>query len=358
MLAYNGSMGDHGPHAILHGPDNRLYAVNGNHSWAKVDKLADNSPLTRWPDGQMAPDQFKPGSTEDVLLPRLNDANGHAADLRAPGGCIWRLDPDGTNPALVAAGFRNEFDAALSLNGELFTFDADMEWDENLPWYRPVRVNHCPPGAEFGWRTGSSNIPAYALDTLPAIYDVGRGSPVGLEFYEHTAFPPRYQGAYLMADWSLGIIYAAHLHPDGATYKLDLEKFCTGAPMNVTDIGTAPDGGVYFTMGGRHTQGGVYRIVYTGEQAKTPEPTAQEKLLSWPQPQAAWSRRGLEQWAKENKVDLVKELAPVAGDPARPAADRVKALALLQMHGQPLDDKSLLLLVADKNAEVRARPST
>ena len=143
-----------------------------------------------------------------------------------------------------------------------------MEWDENLPWYRPVRVCHCPPGAEFVWRTGSANTPAYYIDSLPAIYDVGRGSPVGMEFYEHTAFPQKYRGAYLMADWSLGIIYAAHLHADGATYKLDLEKFCTGAPMNVTDIGVAPDGSVYFTMGGRHTQGGVYRIVYAGERQK------------------------------------------------------------------------------------------
>ena len=56
---FNGGMGEHGPHAILHGPDGRLYVVNGNHSWAKVDKLASNSPLTRWPNGQMTPDQYR-----------------------------------------------------------------------------------------------------------------------------------------------------------------------------------------------------------------------------------------------------------------------------------------------------------
>ena len=41
-------------------------------------------------------------------------------------------------------------------NGELFTFDSDMEWDEGLPWYRAVRVCHCPPGADFVWRTGAA----------------------------------------------------------------------------------------------------------------------------------------------------------------------------------------------------------
>ena len=45
ILSYgeNGKMGEHGPHAVLHGPDGSLYVINGNHAWAKVDKLAANS---------------------------------------------------------------------------------------------------------------------------------------------------------------------------------------------------------------------------------------------------------------------------------------------------------------------------
>lgn len=256
----------------------------------------------------------------------------------------------------MTCGLRNAFDAAFRLDGELFSFDSDMEGDENLPWYRPVRVNHCPPGADFVWRTGSANTPSYYIDSLPAIYDVGRGSPVGLEFYEHTAFPAKYQGAYLMADWSLGIIYAAHLKPDGATYKLDLEKFCTGAPMNVTDIGIAPDGSVYFTMGGRHTEGGVYRIVYDGpHDTKSDTTTDAGALLSWPQPQAAWSRAALEKWIKEKKVDLSKALFPAIGDAARPASECIKAMMLLQMQGRPLDVNSLMQLMLDRDPQVRTQ---
>ena len=159
----------------------------------------------------MGPDQDKPDSTEDVLLPRLNDARGHAANILAPGGTIWRCDRDGKNMSLVAAGFRNHFDIAFNPEGELFTFDSDMEWDENLPWYRAVRVCHCPPGADFVWRTGSANTPDYYIDSLPPIYETGRGSPVGLEFYDHHAFPAKYRGAYFMGDWSLGIIWGVHL---------------------------------------------------------------------------------------------------------------------------------------------------
>ena len=40
-------MGEHGPHAVLHGPDNWLYIVAGNHSWVTCNKLAENSPLRR-----------------------------------------------------------------------------------------------------------------------------------------------------------------------------------------------------------------------------------------------------------------------------------------------------------------------
>ena len=205
---------------ILHGPDGWLYLVIGNHAWAKPDKLADNSPLRALADrAAWGRTRASPDTTEDVLLPRLNDAHGHAADILAPGGTIWRLDQDGKNMGLVAAGFRNHFDAAFSPDGELFTFDSDMEWDENLPWYRPVRVCHCPPGADFVWRTGAANTPNYYLDSLPPLFETGRGSPVGVEFYDHHAFPAKYRGAFFMADWSLGIIYAVHLKRAGASYK-------------------------------------------------------------------------------------------------------------------------------------------
>jgi putative membrane-bound dehydrogenase-like protein len=276
---FKGSMGEHGPHAILHGPDNQLYLVIGNHAWAQPQTLAANSPLKRWPTGNMGPDQGQPNTTEDVLLPRLNDARGHAANILAPGGTIWRFDPDGKDFALVAAGFRNHFDAAFSPDGELFTFDSDMEWDEALPWYRPVRICHVPPGADFVWRTGAANTPNYYLDSLPPIAETGRGSPVGMDFYNHRVFPSKYRGALFLGDWAIGVIYAVHLKRDGASYKPEVERFCTGAPMNVTDLTVGPDGAIYFTMGGRGTQGGAYRIRYSG----TTEPAsgAIQPLAPW-----------------------------------------------------------------------------
>ncbi len=43
------------------------------------------------------------------------------------------------------------------------------------------------------------------------------------------------------------------------------------------------------------------------------------------------------------------------GNAARPAAERVKAMMLLQMHGRPLDVNSLMQLILDRDAQVRAQ---
>jgi len=72
--------------------------------------------------------------------------------------------------------------------------------------------------------------------------ETGRGSPVGMDFYDHVVFPERYRGALFLGDWAIGVIYAVHLKRDGASYKADVERFCTGAPMNVTDLVVGPDG--------------------------------------------------------------------------------------------------------------------
>lgn len=300
MHKFKGGMGEHGPHAIIHGPDDWLYLVIGNHAWAQPKKLAAHSPLMRWPTGYFGPDQGKPGTTEDVLIPRLNDGRGHAANILAPGGTIWRLDHEGNNMSLFAAGFRNQYDAAFrAADGEMFTFDSDMEWDEGMPWYRPVRVCHVPPGADYLWRTGAANTPNYYLDSLEPMVETGRGSPCGVAVYEHVKYPKNYQGAIFLADWSIGVIWAVHTTPSGAGFQGKAEKFCTGSPLNVTDLEVGPDGSLYFTLGGRGTAGGVYRIRY----AKAPSGNDPSARI---QPLAAWSKH-----RQEWKSPALPELAAI-----------------------------------------------
>lgn len=252
LRAFEGSS-EHGPHAVILGPDKKsLYVCAGNHT---------NLPPV---EKSLVPRNWQ----EDLLLERMWDARGHAAGKLAPGGWICRTDPEGKEFELVANGFRNEYDIALNPEGELFSYDADMEWDVGTPWYRPTRVVHVTSGAEFGWRSGTGKWPAYYPDSLPPVVNVGPGSPTGIVFGTGAKFPAKYQRALFIADWSYGTIYAVHLTPKGATYQGKLERFVSAAPLPVTDMLIHPnDGALYFTIGGRRTQSGLYRITYVGDES-------------------------------------------------------------------------------------------
>jgi len=247
--------GEHGPHAVLLTPDKKgLFIVCGNKT--QLTKFDKSRVPTHW--------------GEDHLLPRMPDGRGFMRDVLGPGGCIYKIDPDGKQWELFATGFRNQFDAAVNRDGELFTYDADMEWDFNTPWYRPTRICHVVSGSDWGWRNGAGKWPTYYADTLPPVVDVGPGSPTGVCFGYGTKFPAKYQDALYICDWSYGKLYAVHMEPKGSTYTGKLEEFVTGSPLPLTDVIVHPDGALYFTIGGRKTKSGLYRVTYVGSESTSP----------------------------------------------------------------------------------------
>lgn len=254
--------GEHGYHAVVEGPDGMMYVMNGNHT--KIPEgVASDSPHTNY--------------QEDILLPRQWDANGHAAGVLAPGGHVLRTDPDGRHWELLLAGFRNAYDFDFNPDGEMFTFDSDMEWDWGLPWFRPTRISHCVSAAEFGWRSGSGKWPDSHADSLPAVVDIGIGSPSGVKFGTQSNFPETYRRALFAMDWSYGRIFAVHLKPEGASYSGDYEEFLKGKPLNVTDLEFGRDGAMYFITGGRGTQSGLYRVSYVGDDVDKQGPSTRSE---------------------------------------------------------------------------------
>lgn len=248
ILRY-GPPGEHGAHGIVLGPDGGLYVVLGNHV-----------PL---PEGRSPDSPYRDGG-EDVLLERLWDPRGHAVGVMAPGGTVLRVSPDGSRWDLVYAGLRNSYDLAFAPNGELFTYDADMEWDLGAPWYRWPRVVHVVPGGENGWRSGSAKWPSQYPDSLPAVVDTGPASPTGIVFGTGSGFPGAWREALYIADWAYGRITAVHLEPRGASYAGTTETFVSGKPLNVADLEFGPDGALWFVTGGRGTQSGLYRVRWIG----------------------------------------------------------------------------------------------
>ena len=179
---------------------------------------------------------------------------------------MHRVDPVTKRFTILAGAFRNAYDHAFNLEGELFTFDSDMEWDIGMPWYREIRTVHVVPGGDYGYRNGSGKLPAWAHDSLPPLRDVGRGSPVGVEFYQSRVYPTAMHDALLEADWSRGRLLYTPLTRKGASYTAASARteLVHGEPLNITDVEVGPDGLVYFTTGGRTTEGGVFRVVYNG----------------------------------------------------------------------------------------------
>ncbi len=254
MLRAMEARGDHGVHAVVPSPDGKsLFLITGNST--KPTQLASNSQVPKvW--------------GEDHLLPSFPDGRGHNRGVLAPGGIIYKVDPDGKNFEAYANGFRNIFDAAFNRDGELFTYDADMEYDFNVPWYRPTRICQVTSGSEFGWRNGAGKRPVFYPDNLPGVLDIGPGSPTGVTFGYGAKFPAKYQNALYALDWSWGKLYAVHLKQNGSSYTATKEEFITGAPLPITDAIIHPnDGAMYFTIGGRRVQSGLYRVTYAGDES-------------------------------------------------------------------------------------------
>jgi len=356
--------GDHGVHALLKTPDGKgLFLVTGN----GTKPTAYSS--TRVP----------PMWGEDHLLPRMPDGRGFMREVLAPGGIIYRVTPDGKEFEVYSSGYRNIFDAALNHDGELFTYDADMEYDFNTSWYRPTRVNHVTSGSEYGWRNGAGKRPEWYPDNLPPVINIGPGSPTGMTFGYGAKFPAKYQQALFILDWSWGKLYAVHLKPDGSSYTAEKEEFVTGAPLPLTDAIIHPaDGAMYFAIGGRKVQSGLYRVSYVGPESTAAVPAREtvnadrqlrKKLealhqpdplavaTAWPhlnhgdrfirwaartaiehQPAAEWSQRALQEADPGKQVEALLALSRVAGidpfhrktdDPPVDTALQAKILAAL-----------------------------
>src|SRR5207248_1546720 len=107
-------------------------------------------------------------------------------------------------------------------------------------------------------------------DNLPSAVEIGVSAPTGIGFGYGTKFPAKYQQALYILDWTYGVIYAVHLEPHGSTYQGTFERFVSGQPLPVTDITVGRDGALYFTIGGRKTQSGLYRVTYTGAESVVP----------------------------------------------------------------------------------------
>lgn len=334
---YKGGMGEHGPHDVVLGPDGWLYHNSGNHAW-----------ITHQPEPTSAIREYYEG---DLLKPRFEDPNGHAAGIPAPGGTVWRFTPDGKKWFLNTMGFRNHYDVAFNSDGDLFTFDSDMEWEVGMPFYKPVRVTHCTQGADFGWRSNAGKWLPYFYDSLPSAVDVGRGSPTGIVMYEHQLAPRM----LIVSDWSMGRILGVELDPAGASYHGKFSTLVSGNPLNVSDVEVDRDGSIIFTTGGRGTEGGVFRVrpPVQGDAPKKAVANSIEDVLTLPQSSSGWAREDFLRVRKQVGNNGWEASLLEAAETGKPEI-KIRALTLLAQLGPPAPTRVLLDLAHDKSPKVRS----
>lgn len=215
LQALDGS-GEHGPHSVEVAPDGEhLLVVCGNHT-VPPELVSEDLPHE---------------VHEDRLVARLEDPHKYWEGHSPRGGWVCECDADGGNWRLICSGFRNPYDICVLPDGRVWAYDADMEWDMGMPWYRPTRLLEVVPGVDYGWRIGSAKWPTDYPEPPLTLKDLGPGSPTGMDLW----------GDQVVAlDWTFGTVYA------------NGEAVLTGAPLPLCDAAVAPDGHAgYLVTGGR-----------------------------------------------------------------------------------------------------------
>ena len=339
-LGMAGRIEEHGPHAIRRSPDGGWMVIVGNNQTIADPAVDLSSPVLSDKDGQFLP-----------YLPNFGSSSREGAH-----SAIFAWNERTKQFSVFSGGNRNAYDFAFNVAGEAFLFDSDMEWDIGMPWYREVRTAHQIPNGNYGYRNGSGKYPAWYVDSLPPVRDLGRGSPVGVEIYSSYAYPREYFDTLFEADWSRGRLLYTALTPQGATYRArsDRAEFVHGEPFNITDVEVGPDGLLYFTTGGRNTVGGVWRLRYTGTPAPRPDTAGILAVVRQPQPLSSWGWAAIERMKASMGAAFGTDLDRLARNTSASADDRARAIYEMQRHGPAPGPALLGALITDRQPAVRA----
>ncbi len=226
---------EHGAHAVRRGPDGWMYVLCGNHTDIR--------------------NEFHRLKTSPIKKPRA--------------GFLMRFRPDVTPEnfaaEVVCHGFRNAYDFDFDKQGRIHVYDSDGERDVSLPWYRPTRLFQVQPGDDAGWMSVSWKRPTSFFDMPKLIGAFGRGSPTGVELYDHGAFGGAWQQAMFVGDWTFGRIGVARFDRSSGRYG-DVETFAQPVEhfgFAITDLEVTPRGTLLVTTGGRGTEGALFEIYQT-----------------------------------------------------------------------------------------------
>ncbi len=225
---------------------------------------------------------------DGMLYVSIGSSCNACAESNPENATMLRMNPDGSEREIFAAGLRNTIGWDWSPEtGELWGMDHGSDWrGDDQP---PEELNQIAAGNNYGWPYcfGEKEVDAflsnpppgatpeqYCVNTeAPVLTYQAHSAPIGMLFYEGAQFPEEYQGDAFVAmrgSWN-------RAEPTG--YKIVRVTFEDGQPTAIEDFITGwllEDGAAHFgriagltvTPDGAllisdDTNGVIYRVAYT-----------------------------------------------------------------------------------------------
>ncbi len=225
---------DHAIHAVMFGPDGRLYFNFGNF----------NAELRR-EDGSLVKDIYG--------LPVNNSRQPYQE------GMVIRCELDGSRVEVLGHNFRNNWEVAVDSFGSMWQSDNDNGSSS-------CRVNFVMEHGNYGYRdertgadyrTKRTNLETTVQRQMwhqndpgvaPNLLITGFGAPTGILVYEGELLPRQFHGQMIHAEPGRNTVWAFPTEQDGAGYSAEIVHVARSEAdreYRPCDVSVAPDGSLF-----------------------------------------------------------------------------------------------------------------